>query len=61
MRPINLIVIHCSASPNGDTLFRGRVNEAGFKTPVQIIDDWHAKRGFKRDQAARVQIGRAHV
>lgn len=55
MRSINLIVIHCSASPNGDTLFRGRVNEAGFKTPVQIIDDWHYKRGFRRDQAARVR------
>ena len=53
MRPINLIVIHCSASPNGDTLFRGRVNEPGFQTPVQVIDDWHAKRGFQRSPEAR--------
>ena len=53
MRPINIIVIHCSASPNGDTLFRGRVNEPGFQTPVQVIDDWHAKRGFQRSPEAR--------
>ena len=53
MRQINLIVIHCSASPNGDTLFRGRVNEPGFQTPVQVIDDWHAKRGFQRSPEAR--------
>lgn len=55
MRPINLIVIHCSASPNGDTLFRGKVGDVGFQTPVQVIDEWHAKRGFRRDQAARVR------
>ena len=55
MRPINLIVIHCSASPNGDTLFRGKVGDVGFQTPVQIIDDWHAKRGFQRSPAARVR------
>lgn len=55
MRPINLIVIHCSASPNGDTLFRGKIGDTGFQTPVQVIDDWHAKRGFHRDQAARVR------
>lgn len=55
MRQINLIVIHCSASPNSDTLFRGKAGDVGFQTPVQIIDEWHAKRGFHRDQAARVR------
>ncbi len=55
MRPINLIVIHCSASPNGDTLFRGKAGDVGCQTPVQLIDEWHAKRGFHRDQAARVR------
>lgn len=36
-RFIDLIVIHCSASPNGQRV-----------TPAQI-DQWHAARGFKRD------------
>lgn len=48
MRSIDLIVIHCSASPNGRSLFslpgtRNRV------TPVQVIDGWHKDRGFHRD------------
>lgn len=37
MRSINLIVIHCSASPNGRPV------------TIETIDAWHAKRGFKRD------------
>lgn len=37
MRSIDLIVIHCSASPNGVWI-----------SPEQI-DRWHAERGFKRD------------
>lgn len=36
MRPVNLIVIHCSASPNGR------------RVTVEDIDAWHAKRGFQR-------------
>ena len=55
MRPINLIVIHCSASPNSDALFRGKYGDAGFKTPVTTIDDWHAKRNFLRSPEARVR------
>jgi len=47
-REINLIVIHCSASPNGQDLFVGEVGEANFKTPVEVIDAWHAERGFQR-------------
>lgn len=52
MRPINLIVIHCSASPNGDSLFRGSPGTPGSQTPVSAINEWHRKRGFHRDPAA---------
>lgn len=52
MRPINLIVIHCSASPNGDSLFRGSPGTPGFQTPVIAINAWHRARGFKRDTIA---------
>ena len=52
MRPINLIVIHCSASPNGDSLFRGSPGTPGFQTPLTAINAWHKARGFKRDPAA---------
>lgn len=47
-RKIDLIVIHCSDSPNGRTLFTGKLGDAHFVTPVQEIDRWHAARGFKR-------------
>lgn len=48
MRPINLIVIHCSATSNTDSLFRGKAGAANFQNPAQVIDQWHAERGFKR-------------
>lgn len=48
MRPINIIVIHCSASPNAASLFRGSAGTPGFQNPAQVIDQWHAERGFKR-------------
>lgn len=48
MRPVNLIVIHCSASPNTDSLFRGQAGKANFRNPAQTIDEWHAERGFRR-------------
>lgn len=51
MRAINLIVIHCSASANTDALFRGSPGTPGLVTPVQVIDGWHAKRGFRRTHA----------
>ena len=56
MRPINLIVIHCSASPNDDSLFRGTPGQPGFQTPVIAIDAWHAKRGFARALDARARF-----
>lgn len=36
MRVVDLIVIHCSATPNGSAV------------TVAQIDDWHRARGFKR-------------
>lgn len=54
-RKIDTIVIHCSDSPNGRTLFTGnhalrqaQGDRDSFVTPVQEIDRWHALRGFKR-------------
>jgi N-acetylmuramoyl-L-alanine amidase len=40
-RPINLLVIHCSATPNGRWQTVGDIN------------DWHRERGFKRVPAFR--------
>jgi N-acetylmuramoyl-L-alanine amidase len=48
MRAISMIVIHCSASANTDALFRGSPGTPMFQTPAQVIDGWHAKRGFRR-------------
>lgn len=41
MRPINLIVVHCTATPNGRW------------TTAADMDGWHKARGFRRDLAAR--------
>ena len=54
-REINLIVIHCSASPNGASLFRGKPGEAGFRTPVMEIDAWHRARDFARQPEWRAR------
>ncbi|BFU65365.1 N-acetylmuramoyl-L-alanine amidase [Rodentibacter abscessus] len=40
--PIHKIVIHCSATQNGKPL------RSSTQTAAQVIDGWHAKRGFKR-------------
>ena len=55
MRPVTLIVIHCSASPNGDALFRGSPGTPGFLNPAQVIDGWHVQRGFARSPEARAR------
>lgn len=52
-RFINQIVIHCSASVNGDSLFRGSLKAGNLVTPVQAIDSWHKARGFKRSDEFR--------
>jgi hypothetical protein len=54
-RKIDTIVIHCSDSPNGRTLFTGSLGKPGFVTPVQEIDSWHRQRGFKRQPEWRAR------
>lgn len=49
-RSTNLIVIHCSATPSGRRIDHGRLNAA------QVINSWHAARGFKRTAAARARF-----
>lgn len=44
---IDLIVLHCSATPNG------RPIGAGAQTAIDVIDRWHQARGFQRGTAAR--------
>ena len=50
MRRIENIVIHCSASPDGQSLFRNG------RTPVEEIDAWHAERGFAREDDWRAVL-----
>lgn len=52
-RAVSLIVIHCSASPDGVSLFEGKLGEPPFRTPVEVIDGWHLRRGFVRTSAWR--------
>lgn len=52
-RFINQIIIHCSASANGDSLFRGSLRAGNLVTPVQAVDAWHKARGFKRSAEFR--------
>ncbi len=53
-RPVRLIVIHCSATPNERTLFYG-VGTRELRTPVDEIDDWHwdPPNKFRRTRTAR--------
>jgi N-acetylmuramoyl-L-alanine amidase len=44
MRRIDLIVIHCTASPNGRWI------------TAADIDGWHKARGFRRDSVMRLQF-----
>lgn len=55
IRDIRGIVIHCSATPNTATMFKGEPGKAGFSTPATEINAWHRARGFKRDQAFRAR------
>lgn len=54
-RRIERIIIHCTDSPNGRSLFSGTPGAANFVTPVQEIDRWHAQRGFWRMPQWRAQ------
>lgn len=45
-RSINLIVVHCSATPSGQWLAGTAPGKSARRTPVQVIDGWHRERGF---------------
>lgn len=47
-RFVNELVIHCSASPNGESLFRGTAGASTFRSPCDEINAWHTQRGFHR-------------
>jgi N-acetylmuramoyl-L-alanine amidase len=47
-RQIDLVVIHCSATPSGKPLQQGTPGKPGYQSAPQVIDTWHAKRGFHR-------------
>lgn len=49
LRSINLIVLHCSATPSGRPISSG---VPGNVTAADVIDSWHKQRGFKRAEAA---------
>lgn len=50
MRPIDTVVIHCSATANGVPL------TADGATPLETIDRWHRARKFQRAYDARVRF-----
>lgn len=47
-RSIDLVVIHCSATPSGKPLTRGEPGTPGYLNAPKIINAWHAARDFKR-------------
>lgn len=51
-RSINLIVIHCSATASGKPLHQGEWGKPGYLNASQVINAWHAARGFKRNLEA---------
>lgn len=53
LRLIDLLVIHCSATPSGRPLSQGVPGTPGFISCAQVIDGWHAARGFARSFQAR--------
>lgn len=54
-RDISLIVVHCSATSNGKSLFVSEFGKPDFKAPVEVIDGWHRERGFARTQEWRAR------
>jgi hypothetical protein len=47
-RAVDLVVIHCSATPSGKPLRQGTPGTPGYLNAPRIIDQWHAARGFRR-------------
>jgi len=54
VRPVHLIVIHCSATADGRALARDLL------TAAQVIDGWHADRNFHRAELAQA-IANPHL
>ncbi|MBX3588776.1 MAG: N-acetylmuramoyl-L-alanine amidase [Ramlibacter sp.] len=52
-RSVDLVVIHCSATPNGKVVRQGLPGELGALNCAQVINAWHAARGFSRRYSAR--------
>jgi hypothetical protein len=48
-RSVRLIVIHCTGTPNGDSLFRGERGHTDWRTPADVVDERHAARGYRRE------------
>jgi N-acetylmuramoyl-L-alanine amidase len=51
-RSIDLVVIHCAATPSGKPLQQGKPGSVGYLSAPQVINAWHAARGFKRSTEA---------
>lgn len=51
-RPIDLIVIHCAATPSGKPISQGQPGTPGYLNAPQVINAWHAARGFHRQPDA---------
>lgn len=51
-RIVNLVVVHCSATPSGKPLTAGTPGKADFQNAPKVINAWHAARGFKRQPDA---------
>lgn len=47
-RAIDLVVIHCAATASGKPLRQGQPGKPGYLNAPQVINAWHAARGFKR-------------
>ena len=61
-RYVSLVVLHCSATPSGRWL-AGRRGAPGFREAGDVIDGWHAARGFQRsaEAMARYNANRPHI
>lgn len=51
-RAVDLVVIHCSATPSGKPLAQGTPGTPGYLNAPKVINAWHAARGFRRQSEA---------
>lgn len=56
-RTINMIVVHCSATPSGQWLPGAAPGQA--QTAADVINGWHAQRGFVRSSLAIPRLNSA--